>query len=86
MSIGAGGSIGPHRRPAINKKEIAKIKAAVHQFLIVAAVVDHDSHQYRERYESLMRRINELDADGRKARRRKVREWRQQLEEVKPHG
>lgn len=70
----------------MNAGDVARVRAAVHQFLLLARVIDHDSRQYREGYETTMRRIDEVEADGRKKRRAKARRWREQMEAVKPHG
>lgn len=67
----------------MNKRDVANVRAAVHQFLIVAAVIDHDTGPYRVRYENIMRRIEGVEASGRK---RRARRWRQQMEAVKPHS
>jgi hypothetical protein len=67
----------------MNATEVDRVKAAVYQFMTVAAVIDHDSRDYRIRYENLMRRIQAVEDSGRK---RKARKWRTQLESVKPHS
>lgn len=70
----------------MNKQDVQNVKAAVHQFMLLAPLIDHDSGPYRIRYENIMIRIEAVEASGGRGRKRKARLWRQQMEAVKPHS
>ena len=67
----------------MNKHEVARVKAAMQQFMCAAGSADRTSAGYLREWRILLERVAKVEESG---RRRKARRWFQLLDSVRPSG